>query len=163
MKIHILFLIVSFFRGALCTTDLFGPIGIIGIGVPETTELIAVQVKTLDVANAETTGNIEAEICQGSYCCTITFGPLARGASNMYIDTDLADCMEWTLLQDDVAANFSSDSTDGWDGDYMKLLFSNGIQYVCAIGDEVDLPTHPYYVSQCSEGTVSLKPLDRSE
>ena len=88
-------------------------------------ELIAVQVKTLDVVHAETTGNIEAEICQGSYCCTITFGPLARGASNTYIDTNLADCMGWTLLQNDVTANFSSDSTDGWDGDYMKVWFSN--------------------------------------
>ena len=72
------------------------------------------------------------------------------------MDTDLADCMEWTLLQDDVAANFSSDSTDGWDGDYMGMLFSNGIQYVCPLGGTVDLPHSPYHVSQCSEGMYSI-------
>ena len=64
--------------------------------------------------------------------------------------------MEWTLLQDDVAANFSSDSTDGWDGDYMKIFFSNGIKYACHLGGTVDLPHSPYHVSQCSEGTVGL-------
>ena len=114
---------------------------------------MAVHVKTNTNKYAATVANITTEICQGAHCCSTVIGPMSKGATTIYKDSNLTHCMGWLLENEgNVQVTFSTDNTDGWLGDDMKLFFTNGITYHCPFGPSfiLDYPDKPKVASNCS-------------
>ena len=116
-------------------------------------ELNEVIIKTDTVKNAQTTAtDIQAQICQGRHCCSMSIGPMENGATDRYAGDNLSDCQYHELIQstrDKVTVTFSTTNTDGWLGDYAQLNFTT-FTYYCPIGVWVDHPDSATYRSTCS-------------
>ena len=100
-------------------------------------------------------GELAFEICSKANCWNFTvidypYDQFERGLMEGFQSDQLQDCELFEVYDAELSLKLNHIGTDGWRGEYVRLLMDSGLYYHCPINVWLDNEEHVYL--ECTTG-----------